>query len=48
MLLLPDKVMSFCQEEKRKLLVWSSIKNSREKETRKENGKNRFRFPQSI
>jgi hypothetical protein len=39
---------SFCQEEKRKLRVWSSIGNYREKKTRKENRKNRFRFLQNI
>ena len=47
MLLLPDKVM-ICQEEKRKLQVWSSIKNYKEKETRKERRKNRFRFLQNM
>ena len=48
MLLLPAKVDTLCQEEIRKLQVWSSIKNYNERKTRKENRKNRFRFPQNI
>jgi hypothetical protein len=33
MLLLPAKVKKFCQEEKRKLQVWSSTKNYSERKT---------------
>ena len=48
MLLLPAKVDTLCQEEIRKLQVWSSIKNYNERKTRKENRKSRFRFLQNI
>jgi len=37
-----------CQEETRKLQVWSNIRNCSEKKIKRENRKSRFRFQQNI